>query len=149
MITWVHSRLVMPWQARRFQRIGSLEDIILAGGKDDRAERGWHQVERSLGTMKQLCDARKVLLRVVILPRRDQVSGSNHHQAYNGRARTVAERLGIDAYDVLPELAAAYRLKGDALFIPWDGHNSAVANEVIATRLAHEFTAVVSRLGSR
>ena len=39
--------------------------------------------------------------------------------------------------------------RGDALFIPWDGHNSAVANAVIAERIARELLPLAKRGAGR
>ena len=72
---------------------------------------------------------------VAILPRRDQITGENPARGYNVRALAIAQTHGIAMLDLLPDLSVAYRLRGAALFIPWDGHNSAVANQVIAARL--------------
>ena len=96
--------------------------------------------------MKELCGARKATLFVTILPRRDQVAGQNRGRAYNDRARAIAEANGIEAFDLLPDLSAAHRITGDALFIPWDGHNSAAANQVIAAGLARKLESLRVRL---
>ena len=135
-VTWTYYRLFLPWHARGFTRGSTAEDTVLAGPNDDLAERAWSQVEHSFAVMKQLCDARGVMMLVAVLPRRDQVSGNQPGRAYNERARAVAKAHGIETLDLLPDLSAAYRVKGNALFIPWDGHNSAEANRVIAARLA-------------
>jgi len=82
---------------------------------------------------------------VAILPRRDQVSGLNAGRAYNARARAIARTLGIEAIDLLEDLSAAYRISGNELFIPRGCHNSAIANHVIATRLA----STMVRFGAR
>ena len=118
---------------------------MLAGTNDARAERGWRQVEQSLTTMKTLCDARRATLAVAILPRRDQVA--EHPRApsvQRARPGHSTRRGGIEALDLLPQLAAAYRRAGDGLFIPWDGHNSAAANQVIAAGLASLVTSMTS-----
>jgi lysophospholipase L1-like esterase len=148
-VTWIYYRLLLRWYARQFKGATSAEEAVLAGGNDELAERGWRQVEYSLTAMKALCDARGIILLVAILPRRDQVSGIHPGRAYNERARTVAEAHGIEALDLLPSLSAEYRVKGDALFIPWDGHNSATANHVIAARLAPRLEDLAPRLGRR
>jgi lysophospholipase L1-like esterase len=136
LVTWIYHDLLVPWQARRFEHGSSVEEDVLAGRRTDRAERGWRQVEGSLTAMKKLTDARGVTLLVAMLPRRDQVSGNHPGRAFGERAHDIAEAHGITAVDLLPSLSERYRRSGDALFIPWDGHNSAVANEVIAERLA-------------
>lgn len=134
-MTWIHSRLLLSWRGGGSRSGRSPEEIVVAGGADDLTERGWRQVEQSLQAMKRLCDARNVNLIVAILPRRDQVSGHNPGRLYNERARAIAEAHRIESLDLLPHLASAYRVIGDALFIPWDGHNSAAANAVVAAGL--------------
>ena len=88
--------------------------------------------------MKEDCDAEGVPFLVALLPRRDQVDGTLEATAYNTRIAAICGRHGIDMVDMLPPLAEAYVTKGKDLFIPWDGHNSASANRVIAGRLARE-----------
>jgi len=149
LVTWSYSRLFLPWHARQLGRGSSAEEAVLAGRDDARAERGWRQVEHSLTAMKELCDARGVTLLVAILPRRDQVSGILPGRAYNERARTVAKAHGIEVLDLLPSLSEEYRVRGDALFIPWDGHNSAAANHVIAARLAPRIEDLTTPPGTR
>ena len=148
-VTWIYSRLLLASHARRVRRGTSTEDIVIAGGNDNLVERGWRQVEHSLAAMKELCGARKAMLFVAILPRRDQVTGQNRGRAYNDRARAIAEANGIEALDLLPDLSAAYRITGDALFIPWDGHNSAAANQVIAAGLTRKLEGLPVRLWLR
>jgi lysophospholipase L1-like esterase len=135
-LTWLYHRVLLPLRAIRSTRGGSVEDAVLAGMDDPRAERGWGQVEASLAAMKRACDARRASLLVAILPRRDQVSGQHPGRVYNQRAAAIASAHGIPVVDLLPDLASAYQRRGDTLFIHWDGHNSAAANRVIATRLA-------------
>jgi len=135
-VTWTYYRLFVPWYTRRGGPASAIEEAVLTGKVDARAERGWQQVDQSLAAMKEVCDARGVRLLVAILPRRDQVSGIHPERAYQDRARATSEAHEIEALDLLPDLSAEYRTKGDALFIPWDGHNSSAANHVIAKRLA-------------
>ena len=149
LVTWTYHRLFLPWRAQRLQPAGSVEDAVLAGREDERAERGWRQVDSSLAIIKQLTDAHKATLLVAILPRRDQVSGDHPGRAYNERARKVAAAHGITALDLLPDLSKEYRVRGDALFIHWDGHNAATANHVIAAQLAPMLEALGPRLGTR
>ena len=146
-LTWIYDREFWPWFwfGRQSARERSMEEAVLDGRNDPRVERGWRQVEQSLATMKVACDARHVKLFVAILPRRDQVAGLLAGRAYNERARAIARGYGIEAIDLLEDLSAAYRSDGNALFIPWDGHNSAIANRVIAARLA----STLIRFGAR
>jgi hypothetical protein len=99
--------------------------------------------------MKDRCEARKVMFLVAILPRRDQITGENPAHGYNMRALAIAQTHGITILDLLPDLSAAYRLRGASLFIPWDGHNAAFANHVIAAGLIARIVSVATQLGSR
>jgi hypothetical protein len=47
----------------------------------------------------------------------------------------IASAAGIPAVDLLEPLQRAFSARGSALFIPWDGHNSRLANEVVARQL--------------
>jgi hypothetical protein len=149
LVTWIYHDLLVPWQARRLEGGSSLEDDVLTGRRTERAERGWRQVERSLTAMNELTDARGVTLLVAILPRRDQVAGNHPGRAFGQRAHAIAEAHGITALDLLPSLSERYRRSGAALFIPWDGHNSAVGNEVIAERLVATFKGLSQSLTAR
>jgi hypothetical protein len=142
-VTWAY-HLLLPWYARQSMGGDSVEDVVLSGGNDTRAERGWGQVEHSLTQMKELCDSRGVGLLVAILPRRDQVSGQHPGRVYNERARRITETHGIAAVDLLPSLSAEYRVHRDKLFIPWDGHNAAAANHVIAARMAEKLKSLTA-----
>src|SRR5206468_1933925 len=133
-------------QARRTGG-SSIEDAVVAGRDNEHAERGWRQVERSLAGMKDRCDSRTVMFLIALLPRRDQVSGQNPARGYNARALAIAEKHGIAIVDLQPDLAAAYRLHGTSLFIPWDGHNGAAANRVIAERLAKSLVSETTKIG--
>jgi lysophospholipase L1-like esterase len=144
-VTWLFHRVYLPWYARRADQVGSVEEHVLAGRSDPRAERGWQQVEQSLMVMKQRCDGRGITLIVAVLPRRDQVSGGRPERSYNQRAVAVATAHGIEVIDLLPDLIAAYRVHGAGLFVPWDGHNSAAANRVIAATLAPRLADVAAR----
>jgi len=146
LVTWVYYGLLVPRQVRGSAG-RSIEDAVISGEHNEAAERGWRQVERSLAGMKQLCDAREVLFFVAMLPRRDQVSGDNPSRGYNARALTIGEKNEITMLDLLPDLSAAYRLRGASLFIPWDGHNGAAANQVIAARLAPIFASATTKRG--
>jgi GDSL-like Lipase/Acylhydrolase family len=134
-VTWAY-HMLMPWCARQVARGDSVEDAILSGGDDTRAERGWRQVETSLTQMKELCDSLGVEFLVAILPRRDQVSGQHPGRTYIQRARRITDAHRIETLDLLPSLSAEYRVHRDKLFIPWDGHNAAAANHVIAAGIA-------------
>ena len=148
LVTWLYYGVVLPWQARRTGD-SSTEDAVVAGRDNERAERGWRQVERSLAGMKDRCDSRTVMFLVALLPRRDQVSGQNPARGYNARALAIAEKHGIAIVDLQPDLAAEYSLGGTSLFIPWDGHNGAAANRVIAERLATRLASATTERARR
>jgi hypothetical protein len=70
---------------------------------------------------------------VVVLPRRDQISGRNRARAYNRKIREVADGIGVPMIDTLDDLQALFRAAGaDQVNIPWDGHHTKHANEAIA-----------------
>jgi lysophospholipase L1-like esterase len=147
LVTWFYYHLVLPWQFSGLTHGRSIEDRVIAGEPDESTERGWRQVERSLAGMKDRCVARKVMFLVAILPRRDQVTGENPARGYNVRALAIAENHRIPMVDLLSDLSATYRLKGTTLFIPWDGHNGAAANQVIAARLAPILVSEMTKIG--
>ena len=144
-LTVIYHRLLPAWYAWQHGQGLSTEDAVLAGSHDEPAERGWRQVDQSLGVMSELCRAREMVFVVAILPRRDQVSGDRFWRAYNDRVRAIAEAHGIRVVDLLTSLSEAYRVRGDALFITWDGHNSAAANQVIAESLSPVLEDLVSQ----
>jgi lysophospholipase L1-like esterase len=108
------------------------ENRTLSGEFDPKVEEGWLEVERSLAEIAALTRTHGAKLLVVVLPRRDQVRGPTPPLAYNRRIAAIAQRLSVPSIDVLDSLRAAYASDGERLFIPWDGHNSALANQVIA-----------------
>ena len=69
---------------------------------------------------------------VIALPHRAQVSGIMAGEVHGERLRDIAQRNGIPFVDLLPALQAAYDTHGNKLFIPCDGHDSPVANRVMA-----------------
>jgi lysophospholipase L1-like esterase len=133
---------VAAWEARHPLRAwlsgerSSWEETILTGVPDARIEAGWRQVELSLADMKRLAAERGLDFWLLALPRRDQVAGAQAGRAYQRRLAELCARLGLRFFDALPVLEAAYAEHGDRLFIPWDGHNSALANAAIARALA-------------
>jgi hypothetical protein len=108
------------------------ELAMLKGEYDRFVEQGWKQVEESLGQIKRQAADSGGDAMVVVLPRRDQVSGLLTQTAYNDRVRKIADELGLKTIDVLSPLRAAYVTHANRLFIAWDGHHSALANGVVA-----------------
>jgi lysophospholipase L1-like esterase len=114
---------------------------ILTGEPDPLIEQGWRDVEISLRQIRDFCRERGIFFRLLVLPRRDQVSGSVPDTAYNQRSIAIAKSLGLRPIDLLEPLQRAYASHGRKLFITWDGHNTAIANQVIAAQVAAELLA--------
>jgi hypothetical protein len=111
------------------------EQHVLTGEPDAAVEAGWARVERSLTAMKARLDERNAQFVILVIPRRDQVSGAQVSEAYNYRIARIAKRHGIGLVDPLRELRQEYVRRGDHLFVSWDGHNGAYANAAIAATL--------------
>jgi len=126
------------------------ERRLLTGEPDEKLEAGWRQVERSLGEIRDFATERGAKFFVVVLPRRDQVDGTQSGVAYNERYVATAQKLGIPAIDLLPALQEAYEVHGRDLFIAWDGHNAAITNAVIAREIGQRFAPeLVESMGTR
>jgi hypothetical protein len=59
---------------------------------------------------------------------------------YSTRISEIAGKYNIPVQSLLVPLQHAYRTHGSKLFIPWDGHNSAIANQVIAQAIAQQIS---------
>jgi len=135
------------WQL--YQKRGSGSEIlererrILEDDPDDTTARAWAQVEESLRAMKAEASSAGASFSLVILPRRDQVSADDPPRGYNRRVGAIAKKLRIPTLDVLQDLREAYAIHGQKLFIPWDGHNTAVANAIISRRILETFGATL------
>lgn len=113
-----------------------LQNALLAGESNPEIDRRWEQVERSLLEMKEATVRNNVGFLVVALPRRDQVNGRLPAGKYNARLSAVMERAGVRFMNLLGPLQQAFREYGMALFISWDGHNTAIANRIIAEEIS-------------
>jgi hypothetical protein len=113
-----------------------LWNALLGGESNPEIDRRWEQVEHSLLVMKETAARNDVGFLVVSLPRRDQVDGRLPAGKYNARLSSVMGRTGVNYINLLGPLQQAYRKHGKALFIPWDGHNTAIANHVIAEEIS-------------
>jgi len=146
LVTWIRQRMLVLHVEQDLKKDRAYSEYILSGAESPEVERGWQQVRTSLAAMVRTCAERGIDFRLAVLPRRDQVAGATSARAYNERIAAIAAEVGVASVDLLPELGAAYRAgRGDALFIPWDGHNSAVANAVIAERIARELLPLATR----
>ncbi len=86
----------------------------------------------------QTADNRNMIFFIASLPRRDQVDGRLPWNAYNNNLKTITEKLGISMLSMLEPLQKGYEAHNTKLFIPWDGHNSKIANQIIAQEITKE-----------
>ncbi len=117
---------------------------VIQGSDDPAIERAWTQVETSLRSIRDWSERMNIRFLVIALPHRAQVSGIMTGEVHSRRLRDIAQRNGIPFVDLLPALKAAYDVHGSKLFIPWDGHNSAVANKVIAEQVYRRISDVIA-----
>ena len=113
-----------------------MQNALLAGESNPVIDKRWKQVEDSLSSMKEVSVRNNASFLVVSLPRRDQVDGHLPAGQYNKRLSVVMKKVGVNFMNMLAPLQIAYKKHGKALFIPWDGHNTEVANRVIARQVA-------------
>lgn len=125
---------------------GDWERNIITGAPDAAVERGWVAVDEAVSKIKHRADANGIPVVILALSRRDQVDGSLPATAFNENVSEIAELHGVDEFvDPLSALRHAYKEYGSRLFIPWDGHNSAIANSVIAGDLFAPVAELYSR----
>lgn len=98
----------------------------------------WKQVSESIASMERMSEVYKTKFIVFSIPRRDQVDGRVPWDAYFGKLKAITEKNHIPVFSMLEPLQAAYKEYGKDLFIPWDGHNTGVANRVIAETLSKQ-----------
>ena len=134
---WDALPLIRAWLSGEHD---SWEEQILTGSPNRAIDAGWRQVELSLESMKHFADDRQMSFWLAAIPRRDQVAGVQAGRAYERRLAEICARLGIHFFDPLPPLESSYAEHGDHLFIPWDGHDTKLANAVIARELARLIT---------
>ena len=113
-----------------------LQQALLRGESNPIIDKRWGQVEKSMCGMRNKTDAYGIGLLVVALPRRDQVDGRLPADRYNQRLKEIFDRCGVRFTNMLDPLQTAYKVHGKSLFIPWDGHNSKIANKVIAGEIS-------------
>ena len=121
-----------------------LQNAVLAGESNPEIERRWGQVERSLLNMRDVTAMSNVRFLVVSLPRRDQVDGRLKTEKYNERLSMVINKTGVKYLNMLGPMQNAYKEHGKALFIPWDGHNTSIANRVIAWKIAESIPGLMT-----
>lgn len=114
------------------------QQALLNNEVDDEIIERWLQVEKSLASMKQTADKYDMVFFVASLPRRDQVMGSTPWDGYNKNLEMITEKLGITMLSMKEPLAQGYKTHQQDLFIAWDGHNSVIANHIIAQKMTTE-----------
>ena len=119
----------------------SPHEAILRGELNPKLEKRWQQVKNSLEAMKKESDKNNTKFSIVLLPRRDQVSGQIPWEPYSNHLKDIAKQYQIPVTDTIVPLQEAYKTHGKELFIPWDGHNSKIANAVIAHTIAEKLIA--------
>jgi lysophospholipase L1-like esterase len=115
------------------------QQSLLMGKTDPAIMERWAQVDKSLAAMKNTSNADLIIF---ALPRRDQVRGQMPWEGYYGQIKYIADRNGIKIISMLEPLMKLYGQYGDELFIPWDGHNTKIANHVIAEEAAAAVLAI-------
>lgn len=119
------------------------QNMIIQGKSGPAIDARWLQVEQSLKVMKEIANENNTTFLIVSIPRRDQVDGSYQAKRYNQRLESIASKVGIPVINVLEPLKESYKKYGKDLFIPWDGHNSGVANRVIAQEITRALPGIL------
>ena len=109
---------------------------LLKGESNPEFNERWDQVNHSLGSMKKTIDIYSGNFIVASLPRRDQIGGSMPAEAFNKRLQMIVGGHQIPFINMLDPLQQSFKEHGKGLFIPWDGHNTVIANRVIAQEMA-------------
>jgi lysophospholipase L1-like esterase len=105
------------------------------------AESTWRDVEASLARMAEDARAHGVPLVLAIFPFESQVRDpASSRDGYQTRLVRVAQRLGVEAIDLLDPLREVLDSGADP-FIPYDGHPSAAAHEAAARALVEPVAA--------
>ena len=115
------------------------QQALLKGEDNSVLDARWKQVSDSIASMKRMSDAYKAKFMIFSIPRRDQIYGVMPWDAYYEKLTTIAELNQVSVFSMLEPLQAAYKEHGKELFIPWDGHNTGIANQIIAETLSKQF----------
>lgn len=111
------------------------QNALLDGKHSPEIDARWEQVSKSMAGIMRETRLHAAQLLIVSLPRRDQVDGRTSASGYNQRLESILKQHGISYINMLGPLQDAYIEQGKRLFIPWDGHNSAIANRIIADEI--------------
>lgn len=109
---------------------------LLKGSNIAPLDKRWQQVYTSLSRMKHVSDKKEIKFIVASLPRRDQINGQLPWDGYHDRLQTIASKYDFPLISMLEPLQESFAINGGELFIPWDGHNSKLANQVISRTMA-------------
>ncbi len=115
------------------------QQALLKGENSPVLDARWEQVSDSIASMKRMSDVYDAKFMIFSIPRRDQIFGIMPWDAYFEKLAAIAETNQVSVISVLEPLQAAYKEHGKELFIPWDGHNTGIANRAIADMLSKQF----------
>jgi lysophospholipase L1-like esterase len=116
----------------------ALEMQLLSGERSPDLEEGWRRVEQEFTRLQALARGR-FRVAILALPCLEQVKGEFQTADYQPRLRAIADRLGFEVIDPLPDLARQDR-RPDRLFIPYDrNHPSSAGHQIIGGSLVRFF----------
>ena len=113
------------------------QKALLNGENEYDIIEAWRQVDDSISAMKKMTDTNNISFMIASLPRRDQIDGRLPWNAYNNHIQAIAEKYNIPFVSMLEPLQQGYKIHKRELFIPWDGHNSKIANNFIAQKISN------------
>ncbi len=89
-------------------------------------------MDNSLFITKKVSDKHNAFFGIVLLPRREQVYERVRWEAFSNYIHSLARNYLVSVVDMHGPLQQGFQINGKNLFIPWDGHNSQIASEIIA-----------------
>lgn len=107
---------------------------LVRGQETPDSLRAWTAVEDSLRAMRDGCAERGIPMLVLVQPLPWQIAPDTPTENYQGRLDAILERLGLRNVDVLDAYRAA-TARGDEIFIPYDGHPTALGQRLTAETL--------------
>jgi len=98
------------------------------------SERAWRDVRDSLAAIAGAARDRGIEPVLAVFPHPSQLEPTLLERTYQRRVLAIADELGMTAIDLLPAFRAA-AARGEAPFIPFDGHPSAAGHRAAAEAL--------------
>lgn len=139
------SSLVVLAASRVLRRIGrwlqgpsedTIETDVILDRQNDLVQRGWLEFERSLASMAEQAAQAEVDFQVLLISHRDEIRADVDQGNFARRVQLIAQQINVPVVNPIEELQAHYLIDGEAMFIPWDAHNTAVTNRVLAVAVA-------------